>query len=77
MRTTIPLTLDAELLHAAKAVAAEEGRSLNALLADQLAAVVRERRGFTQARERALARLRDGIDLGWSAARSRDELHDR
>ena len=76
MRTTITLTLDAELLHAAKAVAAEEGRSLNALPADTCRRRARAA-GFTQARERALARLREGIDLGWSVARSRDELHDR
>jgi hypothetical protein len=30
---------------------------------------------FGQTRRRALARLRDGMDLGWSPARSRDELH--
>ena len=29
---------------------------------------------FEQARRRALARLRDGMDLGWSPALSRDEL---
>jgi hypothetical protein len=30
---------------------------------------------FGQARRRALARLRHGMNLGWSPARSRDELH--
>ena len=30
---------------------------------------------FVQARRRALTRLRHGMDLGWSPARSRDELH--
>ena len=77
MKTRITLTLDAELLRAAKAVAAAEGRSLSALLADQLAAIVREQRGFAQARKRALARLREGIDLGWTPAQSRHDLHER
>jgi hypothetical protein len=30
---------------------------------------------YDQARERALARLREGIDLQWTPARSRDDLH--
>lgn len=77
MKTKITLTLDVELLQAARAVAAEEGLPLSALLTDQLAAIVRERRGFAEARERALARLREGIDLGWTPARSRHEVHER
>lgn len=77
MKTKITLTVDVELLQAARAVAAEEGLPLSALLTDQLAAIVRERRGFAEARERALARLREGIDLGWTPARSRHEVHER
>ncbi len=77
MKTRITLTLDAELLQAARAVAAEEGRPLSALLTDQLAAIVRERKGFAQARERALARLREGIDLSWTPGRSRHDVHER
>ena len=77
MKTKITLRLEAELLQAARAVAAEEGRPLSALLTDQLAAIVRERRGFAQARDRALARLRGGIDLSWTPARSRHDVHER
>ncbi|MEQ1909609.1 MAG: hypothetical protein ABMA15_12350 [Vicinamibacterales bacterium] len=77
MRPKITLGLDADLLQAARAVAAEEGRPLNALLTDELAAIVREWRGFAQARERALAPLREGIDVGWTPARSRHDVHER
>jgi hypothetical protein len=77
VKTKITLRLDAELLRAAKTVAAEEGRTVSALLTDQLAAIVRERRGFAQARDRTLARLRQGIDLGWTPARSRHDVHER
>ena len=77
MKTRITITLDVELLRAARAVAAAEGRPLSALLTDELAAIVRERRGFAQARDRALARLREGIDLGWTPARSRHDVHER
>ena len=77
MKTKITLTIDTELLQAARAVAAEKGCPLSALLIDQLAAIVRERREFVQARKRALARLREGIDLGWAPARSRHDVHER
>jgi hypothetical protein len=77
VKTRITRTFDAELLQAARAVAAEEGRPLSALLTDQLAAIVRERKRFAQARERALARLREGIDLSWTRDRSRYDVHER
>jgi hypothetical protein len=35
------------------------------------------RRKFVRARRRALKRLRDGLDLQWVPAASRDELHYR
>ena len=35
------------------------------------------RRHFVRARRRALKRLRDGLDLEWAPAASRDELHGR
>ena len=73
----ITLKLDAELLQAARAVAAEHGRPLSAVLTDQMAAIVRERRGFAEIRSRALARLREGIDLGWTPTRSRCDVHER
>jgi hypothetical protein len=38
---------------------------------------VRERKGYDRARKRALTRLREGFDLGWSPVSSRAELHER
>lgn len=35
------------------------------------------RRRFVRARRRALRRLRNGLDLQWTPAASRDELHRR
>jgi hypothetical protein len=77
VKTKVTLRLDAGLLAAVKAVAAEEGCPLNALLTDQLAVIVRARQGFADARIRALARLQEGIDLGWTPARSRQDVHER
>jgi hypothetical protein len=77
MKTNITLKLDTDLLREARVVAAEEGRSMSALLTDRLEAIVRERKAFDKARRRALARLREGLDLQWTPPKSRDELHER
>jgi hypothetical protein len=77
MKTNVTLKLDSDLLREARVLAAEEGRSISALLTDRLEALVRERKAFDRARRRALARLRDGLDLRWTPSPSRDELHER
>ena len=77
MKTNVTLKLDADLLREARVLAAEEGRSISALLTERLEALVRERKAFEKARRRALTRLRDGLDLRWTPPTSRDELHER
>jgi hypothetical protein len=77
MKANITLKLDAALLREARVLAAEEGTSISALLAAHLEQIVRERRTYERARKRALARLREGLDLQWAPPRSRDELHER
>ena len=77
MKTNITLKLDADLIREAKILAAEEDTSISALLAARLEQIVRERKTYNRARKRALARLREGMDLQWTPPRSRDELHER
>lgn len=77
MKTNVTLKLDSDLLREARVLAALEGRSVSALLTERLEAMVRERKAFNKARRRALARLREGLNLQWTAPRSRDELHGR
>ena len=77
MKTNITLKLDAVLLREIRVLAAEEGTSISALLAARLEQIVRERKTYERARKRALARLREGLDLQWTPPRSRDELHER
>jgi hypothetical protein len=77
MKTNVTLKLDSGLLREARILAAEDGTSISALLAARLEQVVRERRTYDRARRRALARLREGMDLHWTRPRSRDELHER
>lgn len=77
MKTNVTLKLDADLLREAKEIAAEEGRSVSALVSDRLESLVRDRKTFERARRRALARLRKGLDLRWTPPQSRSELHER
>jgi hypothetical protein len=77
MKINVTLKLDSKILKEARVLAAEQGSSISRLLADKLEELVRERKGYERARKRALARLRSGMDLGWTRPFSRDELHER
>jgi hypothetical protein len=77
MKANITLKLDATLLREVRILAAEEGTSISALLSARLEEIVRQRKTYDRARKRALARLKEGIDLQWTPPRSRDELHER
>lgn len=77
MKTNITLKLDSDLLREARILAAEDDTSISALLAARLEQIVRERKTYQRARKRALSRLRQGLDLGWTPAGSREELHER
>ncbi|MGD0759408.1 MAG: DUF6364 family protein [Candidatus Sulfotelmatobacter sp.] len=77
MKTNITLKLDSSLLREVKILAAEQDTSISALLAARLEQIVRERKTYDRARKRALARLREGLDLKWTRPHSRDELHER
>lgn len=77
MKTNITLKLDADLLRQVKILAAENDTSISAMLSDSLEKLVREKAGYEKARQRALARLRQGMRLQWQRPRSRDELHER
>jgi len=77
MKTNITLKLDSDLLRQVKILAAEDDISISAMLTERLEQMVRERETFPRARKRALARLRQGMNLQWTPAHSRDELHER
>ena len=77
MKTNITLKLDADLLRQVRVLAAEEDTSISALLAARLEQIVRDRKTYARARKRALARLREGMNLQWTPPSSRDELHER
>jgi hypothetical protein len=77
MKTNVTLKLDASLLREIRILAAEEGTSISAMLAARLEQIVRERKNYERSRRRALARLREGMNLGWKRPTSRDEIYER
>ena len=76
-RSNLTISLDDDLLRETKVLAARRGTSVSRLLADRLEDMVREDRTYERARRRAVARLREGLDLHWSPPRSRQDLHER
>jgi hypothetical protein len=72
----ITLAIEPGLLKKARAVAARRGRSVSALLADELRELVAEDARYASARKRALALLASPLSLGGSPL-AREELHER
>ena len=75
-KANITLKIDTGLLKEIKVLAAREGTSVTALIAALLEERVKKDRDYEQAKRRALARLRQGYDLGFRPI-PRDELHER
>ena len=75
----ITLSLPEEDLREARILAARRGTSVSQLLARVLREPVERESGYDSARERSLALLREGADLGTGGhvTWSRDELHER
>jgi hypothetical protein len=81
MKVNITLRLDGALLRDIQVLAEEEGTSVGAFVTAHLRQIVGQRKVhgkiYERARGRALSRLREGLDLRWKPARSRDELYGR
>lgn len=75
-KQNITVAIDPGLLKKARAIAARRGRSVSALLADELRELVAEEAGYAMARKRAIALLTSPLSLGGTPL-SREELHDR
>jgi hypothetical protein len=74
--TNVTLKIDARLLRKIKVLAAQDGMSVSALTTTLLEEWLRKKLEYEQAKQRAVARMRKGLDLGFQPL-SRDELHKR
>lgn len=77
MARNFTVTLDEDVLKAAKLAAARRDMSLAALLREQLLALAEEERHYESARRAALDWMEHGASLGVGPRPSREELHDR
>jgi hypothetical protein len=75
----ITLSLPEEDIREARILAASRGTSVSQLLARMLRDLVDQETGYARARDRSLARLREGMDLGTGGhiGWSRDSVHER
>lgn len=75
----ITLSLPEEALREARILAARRGTSVSQMLARMLQELVEQETGYARARDRSLARLRQGMDLGTNGhiGWSRDSIHER
>ena len=76
VKHNITLAIEPNLLKKARAIAARRGRSVSALLADELRELVAEDARYATARKRALAALCSPLSLGGTPL-TRNELHER
>lgn len=78
-KQNVTLTLPRDTLKKAKALAADQHKSLSQLLRETLETTIRDESAYRAAMRRQLGVLKTGIDLGtegrWVAMR--DELHER
>lgn len=76
-KQNITVAIEPGLLKQARAIAARRGRSVSALLADELRELIGEDRAYEAARQSAKAMLKTGLDLQGARMRDRNEVHDR
>ena len=75
----VTLAIPKDLLRKAKILAVQKNTSLSGLLTQTLAEMVSREEGYEQARQRNLAALNQGFDLGTQGniTWQREELHER
>lgn len=78
-KQNITLSLPKALLKKAKTLAVINERSLSDILRETLEEKVKEESGYQRAKERQIALMKKGFDLGTKGkiAASREELHER
>ena len=78
-RQNVTLSLPKSLLKKAKTLATKEDRSLSELLRETLEERVMQKSGYQRARERQIALMKKGFDMGskGKVAVTREELHER
>lgn len=77
MKQNITISLDKDLIQAGKAIAAQQGTSLNRMLRMELERIIRNLKQYDMAKQKAIAAMKAGFHSGMDRYPSRDELHER
>jgi hypothetical protein len=77
MKQNITLAVEKPLLKRARAIAAQRGKSISALLADELEKIADREAAYDKAMARALAFLKSPVHLGGTGLSDRERLHAR
>ncbi|MGB5299305.1 MAG: DUF6364 family protein [Thiogranum sp.] len=76
MKQNITLSLEKDIIHKARVIAAKRATSVSQMLSDELRRIVDANVQYEQACQQALADLDKGLRLGGTAA-TREALHER
>jgi hypothetical protein len=77
MKQNITISVEKSLLRKARALAAQRGASVSAMLAQELLRIADRESEYDHAKRRALARLAAPFHLGGHERVPREALHDR
>jgi hypothetical protein len=77
MKQNITLSLDREVLLAARVFAAQQGTSVSAMLAEELREKIGKDRHYEHSKQIALSMLEQPWPLGGQGIGNREALHDR
>jgi hypothetical protein len=75
-KSNLTIKIDDDLIYAVRVLAAQKNSSISDLVSTYIENVVRNGEEYQAAKERALARMKKGWDLGWKPV-SREESHER
>jgi hypothetical protein len=77
VKQNITLSMEKKLLKQARAIAAQRGLSVSALLSSELARLVEQEGAYRRAQTSAIARLESPAHLNFVSKPPRESLHDR
>ncbi len=73
----ITLSLPKNILRKVKILAVQRHSSVSRLLTEAIEKMLGEETSYEESRNRQIALMKKGVDLGFHKAASRDELHER
>ena len=77
MKQNITLSMDKDLIRAARVLAAQRQVSISRMLSQELQKLLEDSQDYEWAKRRALQHINEGFHLGGRITATREELHER